>query len=183
MHDKGQADNQEAVEETITSIIADTEQRDSVMTSYCFMNEAYGRIAYLFDKPNGNPIDSIQTSVEHDFYACIELIEFSDDYAHINAGYFFNLPDSGIHRGWIKLQHLGIYISSTCGQEDSSIVKFYKEPTLKSEVADSICNPIWGEVFPVVNCSNGWIQTIMNNKKCWISPDNQEPNNVTPSCM
>ena len=104
------------------------------------------------------------------------------DYADVVASYVFGVPDTLIHTGWIKTSHLGIYVSKSAGNENETVYLF-SSPSVNSEIVDSVLNPIWGDTFKVCDFKDGWIQTIYNEKKCWISPDDQEPNNAMPSCI
>ena len=159
------------------------EENDSVRhNTLCFVAESFGEVAYLYEKPNGKVIDTLYASTEKDYYVSVELNDVKSGYANIDASYIFRIPDTLIHTGWIKTSHLGIYVSKSAGN-DNGTVYLYSSPSVGSEIIDSISNPVWGDTFRVCNCKDGWIQTIYNAKKCWISPDDQESNNVTPSCM
>ena len=148
----------------------------------CFVAETFGKIAYLYERPNGKIVDTLYASNDSDYYVSVELKNIQSDYADVVASYVYGVPDTLIHTGWIKTSHLGIYVSKSAGNENETVYLF-SSPSVNSEIVDSVLNPIWGDTFKVCDFKDGWIQTIYNEKKCWISPDDQEPNNAMPSCI
>lgn len=169
-------------EKASASTLCSEEKNVPLNNSFCFVAESFCDIAYLYDKPNGKIVDTLYASTEKDYYVSVELIGFSSEYAFVKASYIFDIPDTLTHIGWIETANLGIYVSKSAGNENET-VRFYSSPDLSSEIVDSLPNPIWGDTFRVSDCKDGWIQTIFNGKKCWISPNNQEYNNAMPSCM
>lgn len=112
----------------------------------------------LYDSPYGKMKDSIinDTITEDYLSICIEQIQ--SDYAEVSAFY----PVSNIRKeGWVQLKYLGINPAPT------SLFYLYACPDEKSAIADSIPNPYWGDLYPILKCKDRWLYIKAFNDGAW----------------
>lgn len=129
----------------------------------------------LYDFPNGNIIDSIMNdTIKEDFLLiCIKAIH--NNYANISA---IHVLDSIDREGWVQLKYLGINPANY-----SSTLFLYSYPDRNSIVIDSILNPQWGDLYPILNCKDNWLYIKTYNggqwREGWMSPEDQCDNPYT----
>ena len=129
----------------------------------------------IYDKPNGIQVDSVINDTINEDYVLIFIKQIKGKYAQIIAQ---NTISNNIEKsGWIELNNIGINPAST------SPLFLYKKTNEYSGISDTIINPHWGDLYPIIKCKGEWlyIRTKENGKwkQGWMSPKDQCDNPYT----
>ena len=126
------------------------------------------------DYKNHVVINSILNDTISENYFIGVIYEIKNNFSRIKGSYVFG---EEIIEGWIKTEHLGIYLS------DFLNVSLYSKPFYSSKKW-ILKNPEWYPI-PIIKCKNNWVYVKYidshQKKSGWIPPEHQSSNPYTIS--
>jgi hypothetical protein len=132
---------------------------------------------YLFDKPNGQVIDSIANNLANEDFLFITITDSDKDYFKV----ILQLSMSEVQKtGWIKKKnYIGIYARN---YSDDTILKLYSQPDKNSKTESTVKKWI-PELYLILDCKGDWLKVKLTYKHTtysgWLEKEMQCANSYT----
>ena len=112
----------------------------------------------MYEKPNGQVIDSIANDSTNENFVIIKILDTQKDYFKVSMKLAFTNADK---MGWIKKEnYIGTYARN---YSDGTILKLYSQPDKNSKI-ESIINEWIPDLYIIVDCKDDWVKVKLKYK-------------------